>query len=259
MPEYRDGELELEQLSIFLGDGFVVTFQETPGDCFGPVRERIRRHQGSRDRLLRADYLCYALLDAVVDAYFPVLESLSDELDAVENAVVGRPRADLVSAIYSIKRELQALRRTVWPQRELFRSLMRDLTPVAEETRVYLRDCEDHAVQIMDVVETYRERASSALDLYVTSINHRMNEVMKVLTIMATIFMPLTVITGIYGMNFDAQASPWNMPELAWRYGYPYALGLLLTVALGLVLAFKQRGWIGQGRKRRKRRQRRKR
>lgn len=245
MPSYTDQHLQLEQLSLFMGEGFVITFQERPGDCFEPVRERIRRSPGNRGRLLRPDYLSYALLDAVADSYFPVLETFSDRLDQIEDAAIAPSNEKLVGEMHAVKRQLQAMRRAVWPQRELFRAMTRDVQSISGDTRLFLRDSEDHAVQILDVVETYRERATSALDLYVTSINHRMNEVMKVLTIIATVFMPLTVITGIYGMNFDPAASPYNMPELGWRYGYPFALGVLTAVGVGLLILFRRRGWLG--------------
>ncbi|MDN3517150.1 magnesium/cobalt transporter CorA [Aquisalimonas lutea] len=245
MPSYGAHHLELEQLSLFMGEGFVITFQERPGDCFEPVRERIRKSPGNRGRLLRSDYLSYALLDAVVDSYFPILEAFSNRLDELEDRAIARPSEKLVGEMHAVKRQLQAMRRAVWPQRELFRVMTRDVQAVSGDTRLFLRDCEDHAVQILDVVETYRERATSALDLYVTAINHRMNEVMKVLTIIATVFMPLTVITGIYGMNFDTAASPYNMPELGWRYGYPFVLGVITAVGVGLLVLFRRRGWLG--------------
>lgn len=252
MPQLLGERLELEQLSLFLAAGAVISVQERDGDCFDPVRNRIRRSAGQRGRLLRADYLAYALLDAVVDSYFPVLEQYSERLDQIERAVLRTPATTEVTAmLHRTRRELQQLRRAAWPQREVFRNLMQGETLVQEDTRPYLRDCEDHVVQIMDLMETYRERAATALDLQVTALSHRMNEVMKLLTIIATVFMSMTVVTGIYGMNFDPQVSPYNMPELGWRFGYPFALGLMALLGLGFLVFFWRRGWLGLRRSRR--------
>lgn len=242
-----------EQLSLFLGNDYVLTFQERIGDCFEPVRERLRRKRG-RIREAGADYLAYALVDAVTDAYFPVLERHGETVEALEEAVVEHPEPSLVGQIQDVKHSLLAIRRAVWPQREMLNNLIREHTPfVTERTRVYLRDCYDHAVQLMDMVETYREIASGLIDIYLSGMSARLNEVMKVLTIIATVFMPLSFITGLYGMNFDRQTSPWNMPELGWHWGYFYALGVMLAIALGFVWYFRRRGWIGDGPRARRR------
>ncbi len=236
-----------EQVSMFLGERFLLTFQEQPGDCFNLVRDRLRKHRGQiRER--KADYLVYALLDAVIDGYFPVFEDFGERLETLENLVMGQPSRDLVAQIHGMKRNLLALRRAIWPQREMVNALMREsLTHISDETRPYLRDCYDHTIQLMDVVETYREIASGLADVYLSSTSARMNEVMKVLTIIATIFMPLGFIASLYGMNFDAKASPWNMPELEWYWGYPFALVLMSVVALGFLAYFRRKGWIGGG------------
>jgi len=237
--------LETEQLSLFLGRGVVVTFQERSGDCLEPVRERIRKGTG-RLRGAGADYLVYALLDAVIDAYFPVLEQRGEHLETLEDQVIAHPDSSMIARIHTAKRDLLALRRAIWPQREAINSLLRDpIDLVAESTHVYLRDCYDHVIQVIDVVETYRELASGLLDAYQSSVANRMNEVMKVLTIIATIFIPLGFLAGIWGMNFDPEASPFNMPELGWRYGYPVGLALMGTVAVCLLLFFWRRGWLG--------------
>ena len=239
-------QLETEQLSMFLGGSFVVTFQEgRPGDPFNAVRERIRKGIG-QIRTLGADHLAYALIDAVIDGYFPVLETLGERLEDLEDEVLARPTGRISSRVHQVKRDLMTLRRVMWPLRDAMNGLLRDPTPlVKDETRLYLRDCYDHTVRIIDLVETYRELGSDLMDLYLSSMNQRMTEVMKVLTIIATIFMPLTLISSIYGMNFDVQRSPWNMPELGWYFGYPFALGMMGAVTLGMIYFFRRKGWIG--------------
>lgn len=236
---------ETEQFSLFLGKNFVLTFLEDPGDCFESVRERLRS-ANSHLRVSGPGYLAYALIDAVVDAYFPLIEHFGERLDRLEDRVVARPGRHAIAEIHEAKHELRALRRAVWPLREAVNSLVRDPSELLDdETRVHLRDCYDHVVQIIDLVETYRELCADMSDLYLSSLSNRMNEIMKVLTVIATIFMPLSFITGVYGMNFRTNRSPWNMPELSWRYGYPFALSLMAAVALGMVWFFYRRGWLG--------------
>ncbi len=244
MPELSERGLRNEQVSLFLGSDFVVTFQEWPGDCFDPVRKRIR--ESARTRFCSSDYLAYALLDAIVDSYFPVLEELSERLDEMEEEIAVAPTAEIVSRIFSTKHDLLSLRRTIWPTRDMLNSLIRDpVTLISDSTRTYLRDCYDHAVRIVDLVETYRDLNSGLMELYQSSVGHRMNEIMKVLTIIATIFIPLTFIAGIYGMNFSVDASPWNMPELQWYLGYPLTLLVMAVLTAGMVLYFRRKGWIG--------------
>ena len=245
---HEEPALATEQVSMFLGRDFLLTFQEDVGDCFDPVRERLRNDRG-RIRGAQADYLAYALLDAAIDEYFPVLERYGELVEGLEDAVMAAPTARIVSRIHLAKRDLLTLRRAIWPQREAINALVRDVSPlIAEPTRIHLRDCYDHCVQLMDMVETYREIASGLVDIHLSSISAHMNEIMKVLTIIATIFMPLGFIAGVYGMNFNAAASPWNMPELRWYWGYPFALGLMAAVAAGLVVYFWRKAWIGGGR-----------
>lgn len=235
-----------EQVSIFLGHGFVLSFQEAAGDCLDPVRERIRQGRG-RIRDKRADYLCYALLDAVVDDYFPVLERYGEVLEALEDEVIAESRPEQIGQLHELKRELLSVRRAVWPHREMINTVIRDENPLfADATRPYLRDVYDHTVQLMDIVETYREIASGLVDVYMSSVSARLNEIMKVLTIIATIFIPLGFIASLYGMNFD-RASPWNMPELGWRFGYAFSLLLMGAVLLGLVAYFRSKGWLDRG------------
>lgn len=243
----RPGEgLQLEQLSLAFGKQFVVTFQEAPGDCFEAVRERLRQGR-KRIRTLGCDYLAYALIDVVIDSYFPVVEGYREYLEEIEDEIVAGKQHGVMGRIHEAKRELRALRRVVWPTTEAVHALMDpELSLVEAETRVYLADCWDHARRLQDSIEGNRELSTDLVDVHLSQQGHRMNEVMKVLTIFAAIFIPLTFIAGIYGMNFDT-ASPWNMPELGWAYGYPAALGVMGVVGVALFLYFVRKGWIGPG------------
>lgn len=237
-------QLDSEQLSIFVGRNFVVTFQEHPGECLNPVRTRIRANTG-KIRTAGPDYLVYSILDAVIDSYFPLLETYGERMDSIEDEILDGHRADEISRIHNVKRDLLSLRRAVWPLRDITNTLVRDVQPpFTEETRIYLRDCYDHVVRIMDLVETYRELASDLMDLYLSMVSFKLNEVMKVLTIISTIFIPLTFIVGVYGMNFDTNSSPWNMPELNLYYGYPIVMGGMFILALFLLAFFRKKQWI---------------
>lgn len=235
--------VDTEQLSLFFGADYVLSFQERPGDCFDPVRERLRRDRG-RLRQQTPDYLAYTLIDSVIDAYFPALEHYGEEIEGLEDAVIATPERSQVERLHVIKRDLLLLRRAMWPMREMINSLIRDDTPlVSSQTRLYLRDAYDHSIQLMDIVETYREIATGLTDVYLTSMSARLNEVMKLLTIIATIFIPLSFLTGLWGMNFD-RASPFNMPELGWRFGYPLALIVMIAIGAGLAWYFWRKGWL---------------
>lgn len=243
VPDHFDSD----QVSMFLGKDFVITFQEKRGDCFDPVRSRIRSCRG---KVCQAgpDYLIYSIIDAVVDAYFPVLEKFGERLEDLEDTAVERPTQGTVHDIHMVKRELLVMRRSIWPAREALGTLVRDHSPlIADETRVYLRDAYDHLVQLIEILENYRELGSDLMDIYLSAMSNRMNEVMKVLTVIATIFMPLSFIVGIYGMNFDTK-HPLNMPELEWRYGYLFVWIVILATAGGLLGFFYRRGWLGRGR-----------
>lgn len=237
---YQQETIETEQLSLFLGENFVLTFQERPGgDCFSPVRERIRKSAG-RIRFHGADFLAYCLIDALVDAYFPIVEYYGDQLEELEEEVLDKPTPRTVHAIHQIRRDLLNLRRAVWPLREAINSLHRnDCRVFASETRLYLRDCYDHTIQILDLVEAYRELVSDLMDVYLSSISTKLNEVMRVLTLFSTIIMPMTFIASIYGMNFHV------MPELEWRYGYLFALGLMAAIFVAQLIYFHRKGWLG--------------
>jgi magnesium transporter len=238
--------LETEQLGMFVGRGFVLSFLENPGDPLDPVRARIRSKVG-RIRDAGADYLAYAVVDAVIDHYFPVLETLGDRLDELEQQIVGEAPRTVMGEIYLLKRELTGLRRAIWPMRDAMNVLVRDPHPVVEdETRIYLRDCYDQVVQCIDLVESYRDLTASMSDLYLSVVGQRTNETMRVLTVFASIFIPLTFIAGVWGMNFDPDVSPLNMPELRWYLGYPFALGLMAAVTVATVAYFWRKGWLTQ-------------
>ena len=227
-----------EQVSMFFGRDWVLTLQErTGGDVFDPVRGAIREGRG-RVRMAGADFLAYLILDAVVDNYFPVLEVVGDRMDELEIEAIARPSPQTLRPIEDLRRDVMRLRRAVWPLREEIAILQRDDSPlVTPETRVFLRDTYDHAVQALDVVETLRDTRAALMDVYLSAQSQRLNEVMKVLTVIATLFIPLTFIASIYGMNFK------NMPELEWRYGYAWALGLMAASAVGMIAYFRRRGW----------------
>jgi len=234
-----------EQVSFVLGQNYLLTVQEEPDyDCFVLIRDRIRHNKGTI-RQRQADYLLYTLLDAVVDGIFPVLESYGERIEILENQVTNTPTGNTLATIHQLKRELLSLRRSIWPQREAIGVLLReDCTLVSPAVKVYLRDCYEHVVQALDILETYRELTSSLMDVYLSSVSNKMNEVMKTLTVISTIFIPLTFIAGIYGMNFNPEASPWNMPELNWYWGYPGAWLGMIAIASSLIYFFWRRGWF---------------
>ena len=206
--------VESEQVSLILGTNFVISFQERVGDVFEPIRERLRNAKG-RIRKMGPDYLAYALLDAIVDSYFAILEKIGERIESMEEQLVANPTEKTLHHIHTMKREMILLRKSIWPLREVISGVQRsESSLISETTGLYLRDIYDHTIQVIDTVESFRDMVSGMLDIYLSSISNKMNEVMKVLTIIATIFIPLTFIAGIYGMNFNPEKSPWNMPEL---------------------------------------------
>ena len=236
----RVDAVAMEQLGLFLGDRFVVMFQEAPGDCFEPVRERLRKQQG-RIRNLGADYLAYAILDATIDFYFPVLEHYGEALDGLEEEVLRGSDAKMPSRLHGLKRDLLTFRRALWPLRDALNTWLRDSGPrLTPETRIYLRDGYDHVAQLLDLLETYRELAADLLDIHLSVLNTRMNEVMKVLTIISTIFIPMTFIASIYGDELQVYARV----GCAWRWGYPFALLVMGLIAAGMVRYFKREKWF---------------
>ena len=241
MLRYNDqnGGTVSEQISLIVGPNFVFSFQEgIEGDVFGPVRDRIRSDK-SRIRKMGADYLAYSLIDAIVDNYFSVLEKLGEKVELLEERIVSNPATETLQEIHFLKREMIFLRKAVWPLREVISAMQRGESPlVRESTKIYLRDIYDHTVQIIDTVETFRDMVSGMLDIYLSSLSNRMNAVMKVLTIIATIFMPLTFMAGIYGMNFK------YMPELEWRLGYPMFWTVIFVIAVSMLIFFRKKDWL---------------
>jgi len=240
MLQYEKGgeEIVTEQTSLILGERYVLCFQERPGDVFDPIRERIRSYKG-RIRKMGADYLAYTLIDSIVDNYFVVLERLGEEIESLEEELVTNPIPETLQTIHELKRELIFLRKSVWPLREVVNALERgESSLIQESTGIYLRDVYDHTIQVIDAVETLRDMISGMLDIYLSSISNRMNEVMKVLTIIATIFIPLTFMAGIYGMNFQ------YMPELGWPRAYPVLWLIMIAIAVLMLVYFRRRRWL---------------
>jgi magnesium transporter len=240
MLQYDDENQEIitEQISVLLGPNFVISFQEKPGDVFDPLRNRIRNAKG-RIRKMGADYLAYALLDAIVDNYFVILEKIGERIEEMEEKIVSNPTPKTLHTIHSLKRGLIFLRKSVWPLREVINGLEKGESPLIHKTTgIYLRDVYDHTIQVIDTVETYRDMVAGMLDIYLSSISNKMNEVMKVLTIFAAIFIPLTFIVGVYGMNFK-----W-MPELDWHWGYPMVWLVIALVSLSMIVFFRRRKWL---------------
>lgn len=239
IPAYEaNGNLITEQVSLFLGDGFVVSLHEG-GNVLESVRDRILWAKG-RIRELKADYLLYTILDTVIDNYFPVIEEIGNRLNRIDELLEDGFDKSHRMEIRNVRADLLLLRKTIWPQREALATLLREDCPlIRESTRTWLRDCYDHTIQLMDVTETYRELCADLRDYHLADVSYRSNEVMKTLTIIATLFMPLSFIAGFYGMNFQ------NMPELSWKYGYPSAIGAMTLIASGFLLFFRRKGWIG--------------
>ena len=230
--------ITIEQVSLILGPNFVITFQEYDGDVFQPVRQRIQDAKG-RIRKRGADYLAYALLDVLVDHYFLVLEKLDEIIEYLDESVTEKPDSSLVQDIHRMKRELIILKKSVWPLRDAINDLVREESPIIQEsTEPFLRDVHDHTIQVVDTVDAYRDMVSGILDVYLSSISNKMNEVMKVLTIIATIFIPLTFIAGIYGMNFEF------MPELKWRWSYFVLISFMIAIAILMIAFFKRKKWL---------------
>jgi magnesium transporter len=251
-PTYNGG-LTLEQVSLFAGKGFVLSWREHAGPIFDIVRKRLQV-TGGTTRSAGVDYLLYVLIDAVIDSYFPVLEQLGEVFDDLDDRVEVDADPLCIAQMRDLRHDVRQLRRIVWPLRDAIDDLVRSPPEqITQETLIHFRDCHDHAVQIIDTLENYRDAGSDLRDYYATSISNRMNETIKVLTIISTIFMPLSFIAGVYGMNFEAAESGWDMPELHWKYGYPFALGLMTLVAAGQLWFFRSRGWIGRGKHREKR------
>lgn len=244
---YRDkknAEIQAEQISIILLENIVISFQEKPGDIFDPIRDRIRSGKG-RIRKMNADYLSYILIDAIIDHYFIILETIGEIIEETEDLLIEQPTPKTLQHIYQLKADMIFLRKSIWPTRELISGLIKEETPlISKDTDVYLKDVYDHTIQVMDTIESYRDMISGMVDIYMSSVSNKMNEVMKVLTIFASIFIPLTFIAGIYGMNFNTNVSPFNMPELNWFWGYPFAIVIMIGISLIMLYYFRRKKWL---------------
>ena len=236
--DVTENETKTEQVSLILSANYVISFQETEGDVFDPIRERLRIDRG-RVRKMGADYLAYSLIDAIVDNYFMVLEKIGEKIEDIEDDMIKNPTPEVLQTIHRLKRELIFLRKSVWPLREVISRLERWESPlIAKSIDIYLRDVYDHTIQVIDALETFRDMLSGMLDIYLSSVSNRMNEVMKVLTIIATIFIPLTLVAGIYGMNFK------YMPELDTPWGYPMVYIIMLAVSAVMLIYFRRKKWL---------------
>jgi len=235
----RNGQIEAEQISLILGQNFVLSFQEgKEGDVFGPLRERLRGGKG-RIRKMGTDYLAYSLIDAIVDHYFIILERLGERVEFLEEELVTEPTTKTLKEIHNLKREMIFLRKAVWPLREVISGLERgESSLIQQNTQIYFRDVYDHTIQVIDNIETFRDTVSGMLDIYLSSVSNRLNTVMKVLTIIATIFMPLTFLAGVYGMNFK------YMPELEWRWGYPFVWMVMIAIGIVMLIYFRKKKWL---------------
>ena len=245
MPGTVNGSTTIEQVSIFLGENYIVSFHAGSSDPFELLRHRLHKQNG-RIRSQKADYLLYCILDLVTDQGYPVLEGFGEAIEGIEEMLLtASAKQSTLAEIHRVKRELLLLRRNLWPQREILNSLLRDENRlISEDTMVYFRDCYDHTIQIMDLIENYREMAASMIDVYLSSVSNRLNETMRILTTIATIFIPLTFVVGLYGMNFSHPNSPWAMPELHWYYGYPLVWGVMIATVIGMAIYFKRKDWF---------------
>ncbi len=245
LPVFQNNNVTVSQLSIFLSDHFVISMCAGVSNPFDVVYDRIR-HASGKLRSRSIDYLFYTLIDTVIDYGFPVLEYYADVIEQIEERLIDQPGSDVLQDIHKTRRELLLLRRRLWPHREIVSELLRDeeYEIIRRETRIYLRDCYDHTISIFELLETYREMTSSMLEVYLSSMSHKLNEVMKVLTVIATLFIPPTFIVSLYGMNFDRSVSIFNMPELEWRYGYLFAWLIILGMFIGMLMYFKRRRWF---------------
>jgi len=229
--------VKIEQVGLIIGKNFVISFQEDVGDVFDPVRERIRKD--GRIRKFGTDYLAYALIDAIVDNYFIVMESLGEQVEFLEEALATNPSKDMLLKIHTLKKDMIYLRKSVWPLREVIAGLERSDNPlIRDSTRIYLRDVYDHTIQVIDTIETFRDMVSGMIDIYLSGMSMRLNEVMKVLTLIATIFIPLTFIVGIYGMNFR------DMPELTYPHGYAMVWVVMILIVITMLIYFRKKRWI---------------
>jgi magnesium transporter len=241
-PSYENGELSLRQVSIFFGENYVVSFHDHKQDIFKPVRDRVQT-SGSRLRLFGTDYLVYALIDLVVDRKFPLIETLATHLEVLEDEALGHPTNDTLGHIHQARRALVTFHRLEWAERETILAVMRPETPfIMPETRTYLRDCFDHTVALLDLLESYREMCNGLMEIYLLQASNRMSEVMKTMAVITVFFLPLTFLTGLYGMNFDREKG--NMPELGWQFGYLFFWCIAFSVVAGIYIWVKRKRWL---------------
>lgn len=248
MVTHTNGEekkkLQSEQISFVLGKNYVLSFQESDEPVFDPILKRLEM-TGTRLRRFGPDYLAYALVDTIVDHYFHALDVIGESIEEIEEDIIDNPKESHLQEIHSLRRDLIFFRKSVWSLRDGINSLIRDDSPlIKEDVKVFLRDVYDHIIQVIDSIENSREMVHGLYDMYMSGLSNRMNEVMKVLTIIATIFIPLTFIAGIYGMNFDPEASPYNMPELSWYWGYPVAMGVMVIITIFMFFYFRKKDWL---------------
>lgn len=241
LPEMINGELHLQQVSMFWGKNYLLTFTENNTNCFDPLIIRIK-HGGKRQRVLHSEYLAYAIIDVAVDSYFPIIDQYGTALDELEESAIENPSNWVLNKIHGLKFDLQALRRTIWGEREAI-SAFKEVIVNNKDFWFHVRDCEDHTIQLLDIIESYRDRTSSLMDIYLVSVNNRTNKIMKQLTIIATFCLPISMLAGIYGMNFD-RSKPWNMPELGWTYGYEYFWAVVITFVITMLCIFWRKGWF---------------
>jgi magnesium transporter len=241
-PAYEDGEIRLRQVSIFFGENYVISFHDQKQDVFKPVRDRVQT-AGSRLRTFGIDYLVYALIDLVVDRKFPIIEGLANHLEELEDEALDHPTTETLSHVHAARRALVAFHRIEWAERETVLAVMRPETPfIMPETRTYLRDCFDHTVAVLDLIESYREMTNGLMEVYLMQANNRMSEVMKTMAVITVFFLPLTFLTGLYGMNFDREKG--NMPELGWQFGYAFFWCLVAMVVVGIFVWVKRKRFL---------------
>ncbi len=243
-PSWNGDRIATQQVSIFFNDGVVISFHAGESDPFEPLRERLR-DKSSRLRAHASDLLFHALIDLVIDQGFPILDELAEWIEQMEEKLLARPQPEQLHDLHQLRRDVVLLRRMLWPQRDIINSLLRDVHPLIQpETRMYLRDCYDHSVQIIEILESFRETSASLMELYLSSASNRLNEIIRVLTIIATIFIPPTFIVGVYGMNFSDAHSPWAMPELHWYFGYPLVWLVIIGMVGGMLYYFRRKNWF---------------
>jgi magnesium transporter len=243
VPKWLNGEVELEQLSLLWGKNFIISFMENhEHDYLAPLYHRLH-NETKRQQFSKPEYISYAIIDLIIDSFFPLLENYGQRLDDIEDDAITNPSSQIIVNIHGYKHDLLSVRRVMWSQREALRKLVEITKFDDKDLRFFVRDCEDHTMQIIDILESYRERTGGLMDIYLSSVNNKMNEIMKVLTMISVIFMPAGVVASIYGMNFD-RSSKWNLPELSWKYGYEYALTLMFLMAIIFIFYFKRKGWI---------------